>query len=95
MRRASKIKIVINTPDFRFPLPAVPISLIGFLLKLCIKYMPNDKMGTEKEKAYEVMHKIDVEGLINILKEHEPFELVDVDAIDDEGKRVIVKVYTM
>ena len=91
MNKATKIKIKVHTDGFSIPLPAFSFSFIkrvsGWVLKMAKKHA-KDK---DQIKNLDID---DILKIVDILAQHEPFELADIDSIDDKGKRVIVKIYT-
>ncbi|MCK9152357.1 hypothetical protein [Methanobacterium alcaliphilum] len=100
---AKKIKIYIKTGKFSFPIPALRLGIIKWIIKLIIKYSPpkskNNKSTPNKGAVIanflKKMNSEDVDYIIENLKAMEPFELLNVEAYDENNEKIVVKIYTL
>ena len=94
--KAKKIKMYIKTNQFCFPIPAIRFSLLRLILKLVIKYTPKyvDCADGNAPEYLRSLSAYDIDKIIDQLQMEEPFELVDIEAYDENEAPVIVKVYT-
>lgn len=98
--KAKKLKIDIKSANFSYPIPALRFRTIRWISKLIIKgYQFKFRNQTsQSSNGYEnILKNItskDIDVIINELEKTEPFELVDIEDYDKDGK-VIVKIYTL
>ena len=98
--KAKKLKIYIKSPDFSYPIPALRFRTIRWISKLIIKFYKlkfrNQQLppSTGYENILKNITNEDIDEIIDKLEKYEPFELVDIENYDENGK-VIVKVYTL
>ncbi|MFP4661478.1 MAG: hypothetical protein ACLFPF_04735 [Halanaerobiales bacterium] len=83
---ANRLKIKLKINNFYIPIPPLPLSFVSRVLKLALKYSGNSR--------YEVkLNGEEIDRLIKALKEAEPFELVNIQA-DDQNEKVFIRIYT-
>ncbi|MFP4016546.1 MAG: hypothetical protein ACLFUI_05895 [Halanaerobiales bacterium] len=83
---ANRLKIKLKINNFYIPIPPVPLSFISGILKLALKYSRNsqDDINLNGEE---------IDRLISTLRDTEPFELVNIQA-DDQDEKVYIRIYT-
>ncbi len=98
--KAKKLKIYIKSPDFSYPIPALRFWTIRWVFKLIIKCYKlkfrNQQLPSSNgyENILKNITNEDIDEIIDELEKYEPYELVDIENYDENGK-VIVKVYTL
>ena len=102
--KAKKLKIYIKTSKFALPIPALRFSTLRWISKIIFKSCPS-KMRSgwmSQSREYETIEAIlknmtwkDVNTVIDVLEQEEPFKLVDIDTYDEEEGRTVVKIHTI
>jgi len=93
--KAKKIKIYIRAKHFSIPIPALRFSTLRWLSKTVIKWVPKpDENSGQKVNYFKRINDEDIDRVIDQLEQEEAFELVDIEAVDEEAGKVIVKIYT-
>ena len=85
---AKRIKILIRIGNFIFPIPTLKIKTIKGFVNFGLKHVKDIQMSHEDINLC-------MEELFQTLSHTEPFELVNVDAIDKNGKKVKVLIKTI
>lgn len=96
-----KIKLIVETEDYHFTrLPAIRIGFLKNLLAIGLKFAgrPRRSEAGEKEgrdfqysQILGALDRKDIDLLFKVLKEHEPFTLLEV---EDAQNGVFIKIFT-
>jgi len=87
MARKLKIKLEIN--NFFIPIPSIPLTLVSGILKLSVKHSAN---FLSDGNTINICPN-DIDRLINLLRNTEPFELVNIN-INEKDSKVFIRIYT-
>ncbi|NLK72326.1 MAG: hypothetical protein GX285_04840 [Clostridiales bacterium] len=85
---AKKIRILIRIGNFILPIPSLKIKTVKGFVNFGLKHLKDIQMPQEDLNVC-------MEELFQTLSHTEPFELVNVDAIDKNGKKVKVLIKTI
>ncbi|MTI59327.1 MAG: hypothetical protein FH762_04925 [Firmicutes bacterium] len=86
---AEKLKVKLKINRYYIPFPAIPLGLIGSSLRFINKHFAHhlSKGGSQRVNPQEI------DRLIAVLKNEEPFELVHVET-EDQDEHVFIRIYT-
>lgn len=89
MANAKKIKIYIKTGAFILPLPAISLNFVSRIIYIALKHT------NKHSEPNQSLSRKDILRILEVLKQHEPFEMVDIEAYDDKNRKVVVKIHTI
>lgn len=97
VKKASRIKITIidKTEGKNIRIPSIPFWLINSLISLglglgSIAARFVDNMDEETKKILEIVDSKDLKNIINELKNHGPFDMVDIEESDNTTVQIKV-----